>query len=87
MYRTSQLHFHPSFIFIEMNFHSLSFLCDIDNMLIRHDNTRLLMYIKALKISFLCMLSYLWVFIYHSMKKVIIISKYFNLGLIMMNQR
>ena len=31
MWPTSQSHFHPLFIFIEMNFYSLSFLCDVCN--------------------------------------------------------
>ena len=31
MWPGSQSHFHLSFIFIEMNFYSLSFLCDVFN--------------------------------------------------------
>ena len=36
MWPASQSHFHLSFIFIEMNFHSLSFLCDVCNEVHEH---------------------------------------------------
>ena len=36
MWPTSESHFHLSFIFIEMNFYSLSFLCNVCNEVYEH---------------------------------------------------